>query len=83
MDAAAIAALLQRRFSGLDQGLEADLKACEEAAGADNLHPKKALQLVQMLAAHTELLKAAAKPGALSGLSKAEEVELISQERAS
>jgi len=83
MDAAEVAAMLLRRFPGLDEGLEADLKACAEAMGADNLHPKKALQLVQMLAAHTDKLKAAAKPGASSGISKAEQAELISQERAS
>lgn len=83
MDAAEIAAMLQRRFPGLDEGLEGDLKACEEAAGADTVHPKKALQLVQVLAAHMEKLKAAAKPAALTTVPIAKEVHSISQERAS
>jgi len=83
MGAAEIAAMLHRRFPGPDEALEADLKACEEAAGADAIHPKKALQLVQMLAAHMEKLKSAAKPAALSSVPTAEEVHSISQERAS
>jgi len=83
MDAAEIAAMLQRRFPGVDDGLETDLRECEEAAGADSLHPKEALRLVQLLAAHMEKLKAAARPGAANGLSKAGEVDLIAQERAS
>jgi len=83
MDAAEIAAMLQRRFPGLDEALEADLKACEEAAGADAVHPKKALQLVQLLAAHMEKLKAAARPGAMNAVATTGEVHSISQERAS
>jgi Domain of unknown function (DUF4350) len=82
MDAAGIAAMLQRRFPGLDPGLEADLKTCEEAAGADAIHPKKALQLVQMLAAHMEKLKTAARPGSLNAVVTAGEVHSNSQERA-
>ena len=83
MDASEIAALLQRRFSGLDESLEADLKSCQEAVSTDALHPKEGLRLVQLLAAHMEQLKAAARPGALNGFLKPEPVDLISQERAS
>jgi Domain of unknown function (DUF4350) len=82
MDAGEIAAMLQRRFPGVDASLEADLKRCEEAVGADTLHAKEALRLVQLLVTHMEKLKVAAKPGALNGFSKAEVVDLISQERA-
>jgi hypothetical protein len=59
------------------------LKACEEAARTDAIHPKKALQFVQMLAAHMEKIKAAAKPVALSTIPSAQDVNSISQERAS
>jgi len=82
-DAAEIAAMLQRRFPGVDESLEADLKRCEEAVSNDLLQPKEALRLVQVLAAHMEKLKAAARPAVANGLSNAEEVDLISQERAS
>jgi hypothetical protein len=83
MDAAEIAAMLQRRFPGVDESLEADLKLCEEGVSDDFLQPKEALRLVQVLAAHMEKLKAAARPTAGNGLSNAEETDLISQERAS
>jgi hypothetical protein len=82
LDATAIAAMLQRRFPGIDPSLEADLQACEEVAGVDAVHPRKALQLVQMLAAHMEKLKAAAQPGALNAVVMTEEVHSNSQERA-
>lgn len=82
-DAGEIAAMLQRRFPGLDETLEADLKECEEAAGNDSLHPKAALRLVQTLAAHMEKLRVAARPAVPGELSKAEEVDLISPERGS
>jgi hypothetical protein len=82
MDAVAIAAALQRRFPRLDPGLEADLQACEQVAGADTVHPKRALQLVQMLAAHMEKLKASARPRALNAV-VAGDVHSNSQERAS
>lgn len=83
MDAAQIAAMLQRRFPGVDESLEADLKLCEEAVSNDALQPKEALRLVQVLASHMEKLKTAARPIAGNGLSNAQEVDLISQERAS
>ncbi len=82
VDAAQISAMLQRRFPGLDEALEADLKACEETAGLDEVHPKEALRLVQLLAAQMEKLKAAARPGVLNAVAKAEEVHSNSQERA-
>jgi hypothetical protein len=82
MDAAQIAAMLERRFPGLDETLEADLKTCEDAATTDSLDPKKALQLVQTLTTHLEKLRAAAQPAPLGQFSKAE-VDLISPERAS
>lgn len=81
-DAAQIAAMLQRRFPGLEETLEADLKACENAASTDNLEPKKALRLIQTLTTHMENLRAAAHPASLGKFSNAEEVELISPERA-
>ena len=75
LDAAQIAAMLHRRFPGLDEALEADLKACEQTAGLDEAHPKEALRLVQLLASHMEKLKAAARPGVLNTVAKAEEVQ--------
>ena len=66
MGAVELAAALRRRFPAADPGLEADLVACEEAAWSDNLKPREALRLVQLLAAHRDNLNAAAKPGALA-----------------
>ena len=82
-NAAEIAAMLQRRFPGLDDGLEAELTACEEAATTDGVHPKEALRLVQTLAAHLDKLKAAAMPRASSGTSQANKADSTLQERAS
>ena len=83
IDAADLAAILQRRFPRLDDRLEGDLKACEGATRADVVHPREALRLVQLLAAHMEKLKATAKPGDLSTIVKAGEIHSHSQERAS
>jgi Domain of unknown function (DUF4350) len=87
MDAAELAATLHRRFPGLEEGLEADLKACEEAAGADVVQNKEALRLVQLLGSHMEKLKAAAKPGVPSAVVqagvRAGEVQSHTHERAS
>lgn len=74
MDAAEIAALLQRRFPGVDESLEADLKLCEEAVSNDFLQPKEALRLVQVLAGHMEKLKPAARPAVANGLSNVKEL---------
>ncbi|KAA6458725.1 DUF4350 domain-containing protein [Acidobacteria bacterium AB60] len=87
MDAEQLAVVLQRRYPELDETLEADLKSCAEAAGNDALHPREALRLVQLLTAHLEKLRKAARPQAvrpvISGSLRAKAVELISQERAS
>jgi Domain of unknown function (DUF4350) len=64
LDAAAIAAALRPRYPDTDSSLEADLVACEEAAGSENVRPREALRLVQLLSAHRGKLEAAAKPGA-------------------
>ncbi len=82
-DATEIAEMIERRFPGVDKTLEADLKTCEEAAGADAIHPKEALRLVQLLASHMEELTSASRPGARDGIAeardaKAEEVHSIS-----
>lgn len=63
MDAAEVAEIVRRRFPRIDQSLEADLLAAEHAAGNEALHPKEALRLVQLLAAHAEKLDAMAKQG--------------------
>lgn len=64
MNAAELAAMLRRRFPQTDAALEADLKACEEAAWGETVTPREALKLVQKLHGHEETLRAAAKPGA-------------------
>ncbi|HEV2214268.1 MAG TPA: DUF4350 domain-containing protein [Terracidiphilus sp.] len=56
MSAVELAATLRRRFPDLDASLEEDLQACEEAAKEDNLEPKQALKLIQMLAVHWKRL---------------------------
>lgn len=75
MDAAEIAAMLERRFPGVEHTLQADLKACEEAAGADSIHPKEALRLVQLLASHMEELTSASRPGAPDGVAEARDAK--------
>ena len=63
LDAAEVAAALRRRYPAADPGLEADLLACEEASASDNLRPREALRLVQLLSTHRERLDAAARLG--------------------
>jgi hypothetical protein len=66
MDAAEVAAVVRRRFPQVDQSLDADLTACEQAATKDALHPKEGLRLVQLLASHAERLDAMASRGGVS-----------------
>jgi hypothetical protein len=51
-----LAAVIRRRFPGVDEALEADLVACEEAAWGESVHPRHALKLVQTLHRHEEQL---------------------------
>jgi hypothetical protein len=67
MDAAEVAAVVRRRFPKADASIEADLDACEQAAGNEALNPKEALRLIQLLTTHTEQLDAMANRG--SGVS--------------
>ncbi len=60
--AAELAALLRRRFKGLDESLEADLAACEAAAGNEATTAREALRLVQLLAKYEGDLTAAGRP---------------------
>lgn len=64
MGAAELAGVLQRRFGEMDAGLEAELTACEEAAGDEKLKPRAALKLIQGLNRRMEQLRAAARVGA-------------------
>jgi hypothetical protein len=64
MEAAELAAVLRRRFPAIDETLEADLAACEEAMTNEALGAREALRLVQLLNAHWDKLKAAAGPAA-------------------
>lgn len=64
MGAADLATVVRRRFPGADDMLEADLTLCEEAAGNDDLQPREALRLVQLLDDHLHKLEAAGRPGA-------------------
>ena len=63
-NAAALAAVIRRRFPGADASLEADLKACEEAAWEEPLGTAAALKLVRALHRHRAMLEDAARPGA-------------------
>jgi hypothetical protein len=67
MDAAELAAVIRRRFPQADASLEADLAACEEAAGGEETNPRQALKLSQTLHGHYEKLKVAARPGGQMG----------------
>jgi hypothetical protein len=51
-----LAAVIRRRFPGVDEALEADLVACEEAAWGETAQPRHALKLVQTLHRHEEQL---------------------------
>ena len=61
MSVAELAAALRRRFPQTSADLEKDLTDCEEAVNNDQLHPKRALALVQTLGRHREALLAAAR----------------------
>ena len=61
MSAAELAGALRRRFPQADPELQKDLEDCEDAARDDQLEPKRALFLVQMLGRHNEKLVEAAK----------------------
>jgi hypothetical protein len=63
------------------ENLEADLKACEEAAWGETLTPREALKLIQKLISHVEQLRTAAKSGA--AFAKIHRVEPTHQERPS
>jgi hypothetical protein len=80
-NAAEIAAAVRRRFPQADENLEADLKACEEAAWGETLTPREALKLIQKLNSHVEQLRTAAKSGA--AFAKIHRVEPTHQERPS
>ena len=81
MNATELAAVIERRFPGIDADIEAELVACEEAASSDTLKPRQALKLIQALHARHQQLTTAAKPGAAPA--KSEEIHSIRKERAS
>jgi len=61
MDAAQIAAALERRFGAEAAGIADDLAAAEEACWDDSLKPRRALELVRALHAHEQALRAASR----------------------
>ena len=65
--AAELAAVIRRRYPQTDASLEADLAACEEAAGSEEANPRQALKLIQTLHGHYEKLTDAARPGGQMG----------------
>jgi Domain of unknown function (DUF4350) len=82
MTAAEVASALRRRFPSADRALEADLAACEEAAGNEGTSPREALRLVQLLERHHAQLDVFAK-AAPGSIVKVKNAILKSQERAS
>jgi hypothetical protein len=89
MHAAEVGAALRRRFPLADPALEADLAASEEAAGNEEISPREALRLVQLLDHHRTHLDALSKPAPLSSrtgsasIAPRENTIFRSQERAS
>ena len=81
MDAAELAAIIRRRFPQVDDSLEADLAACEEAASSQSAPPKEALKLIQRLHGHSIKLKEAARPGNTSGSQAAQSEKIQSKEQ--
>lgn len=63
MNAKEVTVTLRRRFPEVDERLEEDLKACEEATTNDALSPRQALAVVQSLGRHQKLLIEAAGIG--------------------
>lgn len=61
--AAELAAIIRRRFPGVEASLEADLGACEEASWSEKVQPREALRLIQKLHGHLERLDAEVKSG--------------------
>ncbi len=57
-----LAATIRRRFGNLDESLEADLSACEEAAWGETVTPREALKMVVRLHHHMDNLNQAARP---------------------
>lgn len=62
LSAQELAVVLRRRFPHLDQDLEKDLATCEQAAGYDDISPREALRLAQLLARYLDQLETAARP---------------------
>ena len=83
MAAADLAAVLRRRFPQIDETLEADLAASEEAAWGDTVSPREALKLIQKLHGHEEALNAAARPGGVAIATTLKDIHSNPQERAS
>ena len=85
-----LAVVLRRRFPQTDAELEADLAACEEAAGNDKIEPREALKLIRKLHGHEEQLRNAGRPGFKRAIRPAdgkqedgEDIHSDKQERAS
>ena len=64
MSAAELAAAIRRRFPTIDDGLEADLAACEEGVYNETLDPRQSLKLIQAMHGYQARLALAARPGA-------------------
>ncbi len=60
--AAELAAVLRRRFGTLDESLQRDLAACEEAAANEETTPREALRLVLLLSKYEGQLATSGRP---------------------
>ena len=61
MRADELAATIRRRFPSADPDLEADLQSCEDATLNDDMDPRAALKVIQMLHHHQQRLGAAVR----------------------
>jgi Domain of unknown function (DUF4350) len=81
MPAAELAAVIRRRFPNIDERLEADLAASEEATWNEAIEPRAALKLIQALHMHRAKLAEAARLGGPS--MQTQPIHSSTQERAS
>jgi len=81
MKAAELAAVIRQRFPNVDERLESDLAASEEAVWDERIEPRAALKMIQALHQHQIKLTEAAKAGGRT--KQTDDTHSRTQERAS